>query len=97
MSGPITFDLVAVVSAVLLAAFAFWRWLEARFKASDMEAKMAMKAVDQLRLDMIREYASVTHLKEVENRLVAALDRLTDKIDERWPKSSTRSRKQGDA
>jgi len=90
MTGAITFEFVLAVFAVLLAAFAFWRWLEARFKATDDKANIAIKAVDQLRFDIIREYASVTHLKEVESRLVAALDRLTDKIEERWPPPRSR-------
>lgn len=104
MTGAITFEFVVAVCAVLAAAFAVWRWIEARFKATETKAsaeasaaadkaETALKAVDGLRLDMIREYASVTHLKEVEQRLVAALDRLTDKIDERWPATPRRRSK----
>lgn len=93
MSGPITFELVAVIVAVLMAAFAFWRWLEARFKANEDKANMALKAVDQLRLEVMRDYASVTHLEKVEGRLVSSLDRLTDevtKLREAWVSGPSR-------
>lgn len=91
MTGHITFEFLAwgasVLSAVLLAAFAYWRWLEARFRHLDDKIAMVWRAVDQLRLEMTRDYASVNHIEKVEQRLVLALDRLADevtKLRETW-------------
>lgn len=100
MTGAITFEFVAAACAILLASFAVWRWLEARFRMNEEKANMALKAVDQLRLEVMRDYASVSHLEKVETRLVTALDRLTDevsKLRETWTTSpSRRSRKAPD-
>ena len=49
--------------------------LEAASKAQDA-ATAAIHEVAVVRLEMTRDFASVSHLKEVEERLVKAIDRL---------------------
>jgi uncharacterized membrane protein YqgA involved in biofilm formation len=73
MQGMITFEFVATVSVIVGVVFGVWWRIESRIK--QVEAQ-----VSSLRIEMIKDYASVSHLKEVEGRLIGALDRLTDEV-----------------
>lgn len=58
-----------------LARSAMDRAVEAKTEAAN-----ALKAAADLRLEMTRDFASVTHLKDVEARLATTIQALTDEI-----------------
>lgn len=47
---------------------------------SDLKQKAAQTELDRLELDMARNYVSVTHLKEVEERMTASMKAVADEV-----------------
>ena len=79
-------NIIAFFGIVFSGAWAFFKVKEKADTAQKeaelarIEAKAAQKSNDDLRLEMVREYASVTHLKEVEVRLAASVESLANEI-----------------
>ena len=71
-----TFDLDNLVNAagLLMALAGVWWRLQQQITAN-------ARALDAYKLEVAKQYASITHLKEVEARLVVSIDRLTGRID----------------
>lgn len=86
MTGPVTFEIIALMSAVVAAAFAVWWRIETRIRSVE-------QLVATLRIEIMRDYASVSHLEKVERRLVDALRDLTTEVKqlrESWPVATKR-------
>ncbi|RWE37468.1 hypothetical protein [Mesorhizobium sp.] len=48
--------------------------------AADLANKASQKDLDALKLEMARNYVSVTHLKEVEERMTASMKAVADEV-----------------
>lgn len=84
MSGPITWEMIGQIGAVLIFAGVVVGYINRRLIAleADLNAKIIQLQSEQtaLHLQVTREYASVNHLEKVESRLVTAIDKLIDEV-----------------
>ena len=71
-----TIDTAEVARLLAIAAAVGGVWWRLQ-----QQITMNARALDAYRLVVAEKYASVAHLKEVEARLVVAIDRLTERID----------------
>ncbi|WP_420411586.1 hypothetical protein [Roseibium sp.] len=85
MNGAITWEQITALTVIIGAVAGAWWFL---FSSNLATRRECQKETQQLRqdlaaykLEVAERYASVDHLKEVENRLVNAIDKLTDKLD----------------
>ncbi len=109
MTEPFTFEFVSALLVTVGAVAAVWFRIEARIRISEaqLETRIAANAaaikanskeVSDLRIEVMREYASVKHLDKVESRLINALDRLTGEVKqmrEAWAGVPSRTRRTG--
>lgn len=58
-----------------------WRILSNEIRAVRAEAQAAREDLAAYKLEVAKEYASTSHLKEVEIRLVTTIESLTQRID----------------
>ena len=100
MSNPVEISTIAVLVSVAGAAGGMWYRIETRLKSSERDLLQKIEKtkseIDSLRIETMREYASVSHLEKVEARLVTALDRLTEevsKLRETWADSKSVTRR----
>jgi hypothetical protein len=77
----ITLELVSFTVLILGAVFGAWWRVEARIRGSEEVARKAIKELAEFKLIAAEKYASHEHLKEVEQRLVSAIDKLSDQIE----------------
>jgi hypothetical protein len=86
MSGAITWE-QAVFIVGILAAFvglvaAIWFRIEQRINDASEIARFTQKNLDDFKLDVTKNYASILHIQSVEERLVRAVDELKHSINE---------------
>lgn len=85
MSGAITFELVTFLIVTGSAVAGVWWFLFNSILAARRELQSEIQRIRQeftaYKLEVAQNYASVEHLKEVETRLVNAIEKLTDKLD----------------
>lgn len=74
MTGVITMEGVSFVVGLIVVLAGFWWRIDSRMRK--VETSLA-----DYKLQAAKEFASVEHLKEVEVRLIASIDRLADRID----------------
>ena len=74
MTGPITWEQIAGLVVIAGSAAGAWWFLYSSILAVRRE-------LQDYKLTVAERYASVEHLKEVETRLVAAIEKLTDRLD----------------
>ncbi len=66
-------EILALVAIAAMASGIWWR-LQQQVTAN-------ARALDAYKLEAAEKYANITHLKDVEARLVVSIDRLSDRID----------------
>jgi len=102
--APITLQSIVAALAVFGSLAGLWFRIDSRIKSSSDELSRTIettrKDVEALRLELMRDYASMNHLEKVESRLISSLDRLTEevtKLREAWAgtKAVTRSNRSG--
>ena len=83
----ITVGNLLTVLAFVSAGVWWFFGLSARSQANSVKAQNALdkandaeKAIANLRIEMTRDFASQTHLREVEDRLIGAVNNLTKEI-----------------
>lgn len=74
MTGPITWEQVAGLMLIISAGAGAWWFLYSSILAVRRE-------LQEYKLVVAERYASVEHLKEVETRLVTAIDKLSGQLD----------------
>lgn len=89
--APITLQTIVAALAVFGSLAGLWFRIDSRIKSSSDELSKSIETtrrdVEALRLEVMRDYASVSHLEKVESRLISSLDRLTEevtKLREAW-------------
>ncbi|MFQ5954016.1 MAG: hypothetical protein ACE5JZ_03020 [Kiloniellales bacterium] len=82
MAEP-TVDFVWWIQFVEIPALAGLCWWVVRIKAQLEQDVEDLKAADAAhRLEVAKEYASITYLKDVEKRLTEHLDKIETKLDD---------------
>lgn len=85
MSGPITFELITFLIITGSAVAGVWWFLFNSILAARRDLQKDIQRLQQeftnYKLEVAQHYASVEHLKEVEIRLMGAIDKQTDKLD----------------
>ena len=85
MTGPISWEqliaFVLLVGGIVGTIFAVWLRVEAKINISEARAAAALKAVADLELKISREYATLVHLQQSEERLVRAITRLEETVE----------------
>jgi hypothetical protein len=74
LTGPITWEAIGFLCVLAVPVCGAW-W----FLYSDILA--VRRELQDYKLEVAQRYASVEHLKEVENRLVTAIDKLAAQLD----------------
>jgi hypothetical protein len=93
MSGPITWEFAAILIAFASGVLAIWWRIERRIEraeavaavASDVRARETAALAKDLaayKLSASQDFASVMDMKDVEQRLTAAIERLTNRIEQ---------------
>ncbi len=93
MSGPITWEFAAILIAFAGGVLAIWWRIERRIEraeavaavASDVRAQETAALAKDLvayKLSASQDFASVMDMKDVEQRLTAAIERLTNRIEQ---------------
>lgn len=82
MSGPITWDALVGFLALAGALAGVWWRIEARIRFFEGRVQKTRDDLNNYKLEVAEKYASVTHLKDVESRMVAALASLTKEVHE---------------
>lgn len=74
--------IIGMGGAALVGAWRLRASLDKRMVVieSDLKQKAAQSELDRLELDMARNYVSVTHLKEVEERMTASMKAVADEV-----------------
>lgn len=85
MTGVITWEQVTALLVLTSALGGAWWFLFSQNLSTRREGQKENQQLRQefaaYKLEVAERYASVEHLKEVETRLVSAIDKLTDKLD----------------
>jgi Tfp pilus assembly protein PilO len=85
MNGAITWEQIISLLAIAGVCSGAWWFLFSYNLATRKELQKEIQGLRQelaaYKLEVAERYASVDHLKEVESRLVMAIDKLTDKLD----------------
>lgn len=85
MTGPLTWEqltaFAGIVAVIVGSVFAIWLRVEAKINAADGRAGSAFKAVADLELKLAREYATISHLQQSEERLTKAITRLEETVE----------------
>jgi hypothetical protein len=93
MSGPITWEFAAILVGFAAGVLAIWWRIERRIEKAEAIAAQANEAraretaavakeLDAYKLSAAQEFASVMDMKEIEQRLAAAIERLTSRIEQ---------------
>ncbi len=85
MTGAITWGELSTIGTIVLAALGLAWWLWKLFDLArirnDAQLKEHGDDLAQLRVEMIRDYVSKQSMREVEDRMASAVDRLGDRVD----------------
>lgn len=89
MSGPITWEALVFVVGLMVPTIGTVGWIfiyfVKRLRAIETNAEQRVQGVEKdlaaYKLDVADKYASVSHLTEVEQRLVKSMDNLADRLD----------------
>ena len=93
MTGPITWEFAAILIAFAGGVLAIWWRIECRIERAEAVAAKASEARAQetaavgkdlaaYKLTAAQDFASVIDMKDVELRLAAAIERLTNRIEQ---------------
>jgi cell division protein FtsB len=86
MTGPISWEqvigLIGLLAVIAGAFYAAWAKIEARFLLVDTRASNAAESVMKLELKLAREYATISHLQQSEERLVRAIAKLEHTVEQ---------------
>lgn len=82
MSGAITWEQIAFFLGLVIAGVAMWARVEQRINAAAELARSVRDECKQLELRVARDYASISYLKDVEERLVGAIKDLNRSIND---------------
>lgn len=75
MNGAVTWEVVGLIATVVTGALGLWWIIESRI--TEVRDELA-----HFKESVLKEYASVSHLEKVENKLIASLDNLTKEVKE---------------
>ena len=85
MTGAITFEFVAAVIAIVVFVFAVWLRVESRIRRGEDALAASLKSLSdefvQHKIEVAQKYVTISHLKDVEERLIQEVRRLGDRID----------------
>jgi hypothetical protein len=93
MSGPITWEFAVILIAFAGGVLAIWWRIERRIEKAEAVAAQASETRAQetaalakdlaaYKLSAAQDFASVMDIKDVEQRLAAAIERLTNRIEQ---------------
>ena len=91
MSGNITWEIALLIVAAIGSGLGVWLRIEGRIKLAETEAKREItyvekkclqveRALQDLKLEILKDFASVSHLEKVEDRLISAIRELTAEV-----------------
>ena len=75
MNGPVTWEVVGLILTVAGGAVGLWWIIEKRI--ADVRSE-----VQAFKERVIQDYASISHLDKVENKLISAIKELTHEVKE---------------
>ena len=85
MTGAITFEFVAAVIAIVVFVFAVWLRVEHRIRRGEDALAASLKSLSdefvRHKIEVAQKYVTISHLKDVEERLIQEVRRLGDRID----------------
>lgn len=92
MSVPITGDLVVLMLLVLGGVGGLWWRIEAKFSAADQARTLLQKELAEYKLFVAQNHVSAAVLKDTEQRLINAIEKLASRMEAIAERFDERSR-----
>jgi uncharacterized membrane-anchored protein YhcB (DUF1043 family) len=83
---------VAIVVGIIGALAAAFRHLQSQIGEVRKDSSDTRQRVDEFRVEVAKNYVTNSAIREFEERMVAAIDRLADRLDRLFERTSPRTR-----
>lgn len=81
MTVPITGEIIVLFLAVIGAIGGFWWHIEGRLSEQDVARTILQRELAEYKLFVATNHVSAEALKDVEKRLINALEKLADRLE----------------